>query len=177
MPSRPGFDYYNDIDNQTTTPLPQPGKKPCRTCTDFKSWAKLQGDKDSQKQSEGNSNLSGARKVPEDCPLDRDQLGSKTWAFLHTMAAYYPDQPSSQQQTDMTNFFTLFSRFYPCEACASHLRKQLKASPPMVQSQTALSQWLCWVHNNVNKRIGKPQFDCKQVNARWRDGWPDGSCD
>ncbi|XP_039284990.1 FAD-linked sulfhydryl oxidase ALR isoform X5 [Nilaparvata lugens] len=120
---------------------------------------------------------SGARKVPEDCPLDRDQLGSKTWAFLHTMAAYYPDQPSSQQQTDMTNFFTLFSRFYPCEACASHLRKQLKASPPMVQSQTALSQWLCWVHNNVNKRIGKPQFDCKQVNARWRDGWPDGSCD
>ena len=27
--------------------------------------------------------------------------------------------------------------------------------------------WLCRVHNLVNMRIGKPQFNCDLVAARW----------
>lgn len=52
----------------------------------------------------------------------------------------------------------------------------LKASPPQVNSQDELSQWLCKLHNRVNKKLGKDEFDCKKVNERWRDGWLDGSC-
>ncbi|XP_075225030.1 evr1_Alr domain-containing protein Alr [Lycorma delicatula] len=174
MSSRLGADYSEPHEN---------GKKACRTCTDFKSWAKLHTEKPKNDGNPVESKEQQAypqqftKRPPADCPLDRDQLGSKTWAFLHTMAAYYPDRPSIQQQRDMVTFFTIFSRFYPCEACAEHFRNQLRASPPMVQSQEALTQWLCWVHNNVNRRLGKPQFDCRLVNERWRDGWPDGSCD
>lgn len=53
---------------------------------------------------------------------------------------------------------------------------RLKSSPPAVTNQESLSQWLCWVHNKVNQRTGKPMFDCSKVNERWRDGWKDGSC-
>ena len=28
---------------------------------------------------------------------------------------------------------------------------------------------LCSMHNDVNKRLGKPMFDCSQADARWRD--------
>lgn len=54
---------------------------------------------------------------------------------------------------------------------------RLKIDPPKVESQEALSQWLCRMHNKVNVKLGKEIFDCKKVNERWRDGWLDGSCD
>ncbi|XP_047111527.1 uncharacterized protein LOC124788328 isoform X2 [Schistocerca piceifrons] len=40
------------------------------------------------------------------------------------MAAYYPDTPSQKERTDMAQFFTLFSKFYPCDHCAEDLRQQ-----------------------------------------------------
>ncbi|XP_076659322.1 evr1_Alr domain-containing protein Alr [Halictus rubicundus] len=156
-------------------------EKPCRACTDFKTWAKIQkktfeSEKESEKKQEKNQsvNIKGRR---NDCPLDKDELGSKTWSFLHTMAAYYPDQPSEAQKSDMKQFFYSFSQFYPCYVCAEDLREQLKESPPQTDSQKTLSRWLCDVHNEVNKKIGKPKFDCNFVDQRWRDGWLDGSCD
>ncbi|XP_015365196.1 PREDICTED: FAD-linked sulfhydryl oxidase ALR-like [Diuraphis noxia] len=53
----------------------------------------------------------------------------------------------------------------------------LDSQPPETNSQQSLSDWLCRVHNQVNKKLGKPLFDCNQVNERWRDGWKDGSCE
>lgn len=54
---------------------------------------------------------------------------------------------------------------------------RLKETPIQTQSQETLSQWLCRIHNKVNVKLGKPEFDCNKVNERWRDGWLDGSCD
>ena len=38
------------------------------------------------------------------------------------MAAYYPVKPTASEQQDMKNLITIFSRFYPCQDCAEHLR-------------------------------------------------------
>ena len=53
----------------------------------------------------------------------------------------------------------------------------LKTNTPDTSNQLNFSQWLCRLHNDVNKKLGKPIFDCSKVNERWRDGWKDGSCD
>ncbi|XP_033221300.1 FAD-linked sulfhydryl oxidase ALR [Belonocnema kinseyi] len=153
-------------------------EKPCRTCTDFKTWAKIQKKTfDSEKQTKEEKPSEAAAAVRKDCPLDKDELGSKTWAFLHTMAAYYPEKPTMDQQKDMSTFFYIFSKFYPCAPCAEDFQVQLKKTPPKTSSQSQLSQWLCILHNEVNRKIGKPEFDCKNVDQRWKDGWLDGSCD
>lgn len=53
-------------------------------------------------------------------------------------------------------------------------------SPEMkidTSSRYNFSQWMCRLHNDVNRKLGKPEFDCSKVDERWRDGWKDGSCD
>ncbi|XP_022903634.1 FAD-linked sulfhydryl oxidase ALR isoform X2 [Onthophagus taurus] len=146
----------------------------CRQCTSFSDYIKKNRKKINEEMPE---DAPGAQHRREDCPLDKDELGNKTWGLLHTMAATYPEKPSPEQRHDMSTFFSVFSKFYPCTHCAQDLRKDLKDCPPKTESQEALSQWLCKLHNKVNAKVGKPLFDCSKVNERWRDGWSDGSCD
>lgn len=145
-------------------------KKPCRACTDFKSWREM---------NKKGSDLATAteHKPQSDCPLDVEQLGRNTWSFLHTMAAYYPEKATSRQQSDMSSFITLFSKFYPCEHCASDFRESLAQDQPDVSGRVPLSNWFCRQHNMVNIKLGKAEFDCSKVLERWLDGWKDGSCD
>ena len=91
--------------------------------------------------------------------------------------AYYPETPDKATQNQMQQFLLAFAKFYPCEDCSEDFKQRLAKTPPDTQSRTALSQWLCGMHNQVNKKLGKNQFDCTLVDQRWRDGWKDGSCD
>uniref|UniRef100_A0A6M2DY53 Sulfhydryl oxidase n=1 Tax=Xenopsylla cheopis TaxID=163159 RepID=A0A6M2DY53_XENCH len=165
--------------------------KPCRTCTDFKTWAKQQRkamssssskinndneEKASERASMLESEVMDVNPDEKSCPLDRVHLGRKTWGLLHTMAAYYPDNPTENQQTYMKTFLNTLSLLYPCDDCAKDFQEELKKNPPVVSNQHDLAQWMCHLHNTVNFKLNKPKFDCSRVNERWRDGWLDGSC-
>ena len=109
-----------------------------------------------------------------ECPPNATALGRATWTFLHSMAAYYPTEPSREKQKDMNDFLTAFSKVYPCGHCAEHMRAEMEIVPPQVHSRDALSLWLCTFHNKVNEMLGKPIFDCSRVLDRWRFGF--GNC-
>ncbi|EDQ90220.1 uncharacterized protein MONBRDRAFT_3541, partial [Monosiga brevicollis MX1] len=111
------------------------------------------------------------------CPEDYLSLGNKSWAFLHTMAAYFPRDPSAADRKDMAEMMRLVGRFYPCRDCGEHLGHYIEAHPVDASSGPAFARWLCGAHNDVNERLGKPIFDCDQVEERWHTGWKDGSCD
>ncbi|XP_049874680.1 FAD-linked sulfhydryl oxidase ALR [Pectinophora gossypiella] len=143
--------------------------KPCRACSDFKTWA--------NKQSKSTLAPPSKTNTPKDCPLDKEDLGKSTWGFLHSMAGYYPDKPTKSQAEDMSKFFQIFAQFYPCEPCALDFQEDIKKNPPKTKTQAELANWLCERHNTVNIKLGKPVFDCSKVNERWKEGWKDGSCD
>ena len=105
-------------------------------------------------------------------------MGNKTWGFLHTMSVYLPSgKLDPSQQTDLRSFINLFSKFYPCDICASDMRKDIKDEKPNVDTGYDFAQWLCRLHNKTNIKLGKPVFDCSKVFERWKDGPTDGSCD
>jgi len=111
------------------------------------------------------------------CPPDRNELGRATWTFLHSVAAYYPATPTAANKEDARQLMHIVSRLYPCSDCAEDLRSDLVVDPPQLSSAVQFSKWMCQLHNRVNQKLGKPQFDCTRVFERWRDGWKDGSCD
>ena len=97
--------------------------KDCETCTDFKDWIKSNQSKEkTQASSSGAANEDYYGK----CPLFRDQLGRASWSVLHTLAAYYPETPSQQEQTSMQGFIHSFAQFFPCRECASDFREEYK---------------------------------------------------
>ncbi|XP_015792487.1 FAD-linked sulfhydryl oxidase ALR [Tetranychus urticae] len=169
-------------------------RESCRACTSFKSFMKAQSSFKSPDESNGdinhnrrNSNkgdfnkskihANSANNHVIDCPVDKDGLGRASWTFLHTMAAYYPDKPTIQQQSEMMKFMNIFSNFYPCSHCAADMRNDISKDPPKVDTRQSFSLWMCNLHNKVNQKLAKPIFDCSKVDERWLNGPPDGSCD
>ncbi|XP_062141437.1 FAD-linked sulfhydryl oxidase ALR [Drosophila sulfurigaster albostrigata] len=188
-PQADGAQYNNNQTQHNNNNNSNRGAKQdsnCRTCNDFKSWSKQQRlisntqaakEKHMANEKLNVSNAGGLAAPREDCPLDKVRLGISTWGLLHTMAAFYSDNPTDTEKRDMRTFFEVLSRLYPCEYCAKDFRTDIEVNPVNVNSQKDLALWLCKFHNRVNDKLGKPLFDCSKVNERWRDGWLDGSCD
>lgn len=47
--------------------------------------------------------------------------------------------------------------------CAEHFMQHLSKYPPQVSSRNAASGWACFVHNEVNAMLDKPEFDCTNL--------------
>ncbi len=118
----------------------------CETCTDFKDWMnqnkakKIDGKDNSNSGGENfhsdpkintreqltnadDNSISEAAYLKE-CPLRRDQFGRYAWSYLHTMAAYYPEKPTVEQQTSMSQFISTFAEFFPCKECADDFKDE-----------------------------------------------------
>nr|XP_043629594.1 FAD-linked sulfhydryl oxidase ERV1 [Erigeron canadensis] len=100
-------------------------------------------------------------------PVTREELGRATWTFIHTLGAQYPEKPTRQQKKDVKELMAILSRMYPCKECADHFKEVLRSNPVQAGSQDEFSQWLCRVHNVVNRSLNKPTFPCERVDARW----------
>lgn len=112
-----------------------------------------------------------------DCPADVETLGRHSWTLLHSIAATYPTAPTASQQADVVGFVGLFSRLYPCWVCADDFQTYMRKDPVRAGSRGEFGMWLCNAHNDVNRKLGKPVFDCARWEERWRTGWKDGRCD
>ena len=106
------------------------------------------------------------------CPPDRDELGRHSWTLLHTLAAYFPDEPTADESKAAVGFVQALGILYPCSHCAADLRYSMAENPPKAGSRAELSAWLCEAHNRVNRALGKSVFSCAlaDLDERWRTG-------
>ena len=75
---------------------------------------------------------------PLQCPVDKNLLGLSTWNLLHTIAAYYPDEPTERDKAEAIRFIESLAYLYPCSYCAKDFQECVAKSPPMCVPSTFL---------------------------------------
>lgn len=91
------------------------------------------------------------------------QLGNASWKLFHTILARYPAKPTVQERNTLENYIQLFAQVYPCGDCARHFQKLLKKYPPQTSSRKTAALWGCHVHNIVNEKLHKDEYDCTTI--------------
>ncbi|KAJ5766933.1 uncharacterized protein N7511_004549 [Penicillium nucicola] len=184
-------------DDDSKAPLPKgvvldKDGKPCRTCTSVASWKAL--TKQAKAETPGSASKTAtstaaiaasatpsSSETPAECPPDVEQLGRSTWTLLHSMAATYPEKANTEHQENMRGFLKFFSKLYPCWVCADDFQTWMAhpsgRNQPKLESRKEFGWWMCEAHNEVNRKLGKKEFDCRFWEERWRTGWKDGRCD
>ena len=78
-----------------------------------------------------NSERSSKKKTKKkiQCPPNSATIGKGTWTLLHSMAAWYPDSPSNNDQITIKNFMEGLAKFYPCTYCAEDFRMNVEKNP------------------------------------------------
>ncbi|KAK0725067.1 ERV/ALR sulfhydryl oxidase domain-containing protein [Lasiosphaeris hirsuta] len=111
-----------------------------------------------------NSILTGGSIAPKlENATAKAELGRASWKLLHTMMGRFPEKPSADESLALKTYIQLFARLYPCGECASHFQKLIKKYPPQTSGRNAAAGWACFVHNEVNKRLKKKEFDCNNI--------------
>ena len=84
--------------------------------------------------------------------------GSKFWFTMHTIAYFYPSEPTPEQMAHASNFYSSLASLLPCPGCAAHYARLLQQHPVdgAVTSRSNLIEWVNRIHNEVNRRLGKP---------------------
>jgi FAD-linked sulfhydryl oxidase len=145
----------------------------CRSCNSFADFTSQ--TKSITKSATGHPHVASG--PPPGCPPDVEELGRSSWTLLHSITASYPVSPTPTEQSQVRQFMGLFSKIYPCWVCAEDFQEFMVKNKVRTESRDEFGQWMCEAHNDVNRKLGKKEFDCSKWEERWRTGWKDGRCE
>lgn len=96
--------------------------------------------------------------------------GSKFWFTMHTIAFFYEDQPSPTEMAHAKDFYESLQSLLPCPGCAHHYSTLLQKYPveKAITSRHSLMRWVNKIHNEVNRRLGKPVLTFDEYIFRMR---------
>jgi len=79
------------------------------------------------------------------------------WGLAHVYTLTYPAKACRQKQAEARDFFLRGGiPLIFCGDCVMHYIRYIAHHPPPVTGQRVLAEWLIALHNNVNRRTGKP---------------------
>ena len=101
--------------------------------------------------------------------LDPNLFGKYIWGAMHFTALGAPKIFDASNSSAYRIFYGQIPYVIPCASCGEHL-KEVYASNPIENALTSaeeLFKWTVDVHNNVNKRLGKPVVSVEEARAYW----------
>jgi FAD-linked sulfhydryl oxidase len=86
--------------------------------------------------------------------------GPLGWLTLHSIAAIYPEHPSSADRQILATFMEDFRDCITCNTCKGHFTAMLNTykstHPEFMNSKNDFFLFVCRTHNTVNARLSKP---------------------
>ena len=91
--------------------------------------------------------------------------GPPFWFILHSISMNYPEKPSFNQKRHHYDFFFNLKYVLPCEKCRKHYSLIFQKTPitPFLDNRKSFIEWVIYIHNEVNKSLGKDQYTFEQV--------------
>lgn len=100
-------------------------------------------------------------------------FGPHFWFTLHSVSFFYPENPTDTDMKIHKDFFESFVHVLPCDECKKHYRVLLTRYPidGYLESREQLSRWVVYIHNHVNKRLGKKEMSYDEVVNNYRNAY------
>lgn len=97
--------------------------------------------------------------------FDPKLWGPSMWKSLHYIAAAYDDQPSNTVRNNMKTFIQVLPFILPCDTCKDDAYNYIKHIniDDAVKNKTTLVHFFYMFHNDVNKRLNKPQIQFNNI--------------
>ena len=92
-------------------------------------------------------------------------FGPHFWFTLHSVSFFYPEAPTDTDMRIHKDFYESFAHVLPCDECKKHYRVLLTRYPidGHLDSRDQLSRWVVFLHNQVNKSLGKKELPYDEV--------------
>jgi hypothetical protein len=92
--------------------------------------------------------------------IDPEVWGKHYWFFLHTTAYYYPKNPSSVTKRKYYDLIQNIPLFIPNPEMGDYFAYLINMYPisPYLDNRDSFIRWVWFIHNKINKKIGKPEI-------------------
>jgi len=96
--------------------------------------------------------------------------GPMFWSTLHIVSLAYPDEPTYAEKRAAKEFFNALAHLLPCPVCRDHFRQVLQGLPidSWLDKKGTLVEWVWMAHNQVNKRLEKPEISLADFYKSYR---------
>ncbi len=103
-------------------------------------------------------------------PMTLGERGRQLWGELHCRALVF----DGTNVTEETRWLDDFFRRLPCGDCKKHWKLMIAATPPRWNNSADYFRWTVDLHNEVNRRLGKPELSVEGAQTVWEQGGSDG---
>ena len=98
--------------------------------------------------------------------INPEKWGPHYWKMSHYITIAYPKNPTEEDKKSVKMYFYNLVYLLPCENCRNHYAKNLNKFPlteEILASRYKLIKWLVDIHNEVNRRTGKPEISINDI--------------
>jgi FAD-linked sulfhydryl oxidase len=98
----------------------------------------------------------------------------KMYMTTYTLTRTHSYTPAHSLPHSLTHPLGVNRANHACSGeCAEHFGRLIAKFPPQTSSRSAAAAWGCHVHNEVNKKLKKPLFDCANIGDFYDCGCAD----
>jgi len=94
-----------------------------------------------------------------------DVWGPRYWFVLHTIAFNYPNKPNATLKRKYYDFIMNLPILIPDPDIGENFSRLMDKYPvtPYMDHKSDFQKWVNFIHNQVNKQLGKPQISLQQA--------------